>query len=206
MFIYITISSEKLSIYKGDEMYHADSNVMDVPADNVSFFFNNICKMRSREHIIFPPVALPSSLFIQSVGQEMLHKIVLHHYSLLRQLASLNFYVKEYQTFMAEVTKISHFMIEVFGCSKIYTNEYGLDAMSSMQTPFLMDERSREIWLRLFAQSLRDLSFPSKNLAEFWDWIELFSLRLLDTSSLKSLPKRFYFESIKAEFESSSLD
>jgi len=131
----------------------------------------------------------------------MLKKAVLHHHSLLRQLASFNFYTKEYQTLMEEVTKIAHFMLEVFGCNNIYTAEYGKNAIKRMPLPFVLDEKSREIWLQLFVQTLQDLSFPKDNLAEFWNWIELFSLRFLDTSRLHHLPKRLYFESMHAQFD-----
>ena len=182
-------------------MDHANAQSVNISADKVSFFLNHMCTMHSCEGIIFPPLEPSSSFVIQSVGLEMLRKIVLHHYSLLRQLASLNFYSKEYQVFMDEVTKISHFMIEAFGCNKLYTSEAGLEAMSHLQMPSLMDERSREVWLRLFAQTLRDVSFPKKDLADFWNWIELFSLHILDTSHLETLPQRFYFEVIKDAFE-----
>jgi len=184
-------------------MSKVDLKLLDATADNVSFFFNVLCKGKSKDHIVFPPIRVPSSLLIASVGQGMLKKIVLHHHSLLRQLASFNFYTQEYQSFMEEVTKISQFMLEIFGCNTVYTNEYGFDDIENMQTPFSLDERGREIWLQLFAQTLSDLSFPQKNLAEFWSWVELFSLRLLNTAQLNHLPKRFYFESIKNVFESS---
>lgn len=185
---------------KGEGM----SKVM-VPTENVAFFFNTLCTMRSDEHIIFPPISAPSHLFLKSVGQETLIKVILHHHSLLRQIAVVNFYRQEYQSFMEEVTKIAHFMIEAFGCGQIYTREYGQSAMSATPKPFYMDENSREVWLRLFAKTLREVAFPQTILAEFWNWIELFSLRMLNTSALSTLPKRFYFESMKGEFESATL-
>ena len=182
-------------------MSQPDSRLTSIPKDNVSFFFNILCTMRTKEHIVFPPIKAPSSLFLQSIGQENLTRLIVHHHSLFRQMAAVNFYLKEYQTIMDEVTKVAHFMMEALGCGKIYTNEYGLDAMSTMQKPFLMDARTREIWLKLYIKTLRDFSFPKKILAEFWDWLELFSLRMLNTASLEKLPKRYYFESIKKEFE-----
>lgn len=185
---------------KGEGM----SKVM-IPTDNVAFFFNTLCTMCCDEHIIFPPISAPSHLFLKSVGQETLIKVILHHHSLLRQIAVVNFYREEYQSFMEEVTKIAHFMIEAFGCGQIYTKEYGQSAMSLTQKPFYMDENSREVWLRLFAKTLREMAFPQTMLAEFWNWIELFSLRMLNTSALSTLPKRFYFESMKGEFESATL-
>lgn len=175
------------------------------PTDNVSFFFETLCTMRCNEHIIFPPISAPSHLFLKSVGQETLIKVILHHHSLLRQIAVVNFYVKEYQSFMEEVTKIAHFMIEAFGCGQIYTREYGQRAMSTTQKPFYMDEKSREVWLKLFAKTLQDVAFPHAMLAEFWSWIELFSLRMLNTSTLTNLPKRFYFESIQGAFANATL-
>ncbi len=182
-------------------MSKPDSRLLPIQKDNVSFFFNTLCKMRTKEHIVFPPIKAPSSLFIQSVGHENLTRLIVHHHSLFRQMAAVNFYQKEYQTIMDEVTKAAHFMMEALGCGKIYTMEYGLDGMLNGQKPFLMDEQTREIWLKLYINTLRDFSFPKKILAEFWNWIELFSLRMLNTASLKHLPKRFSFESIKREFE-----
>ena len=84
---------------------------------------------------------------------------------------------------------------------KVDMDKYGLEMITNGQKPFLMDERTREIWLNLYIKALRDFVFPKKILAEFWDWIELFSLRMLNTASLKHLPRRYYFESIKKEIE-----
>lgn len=173
---------------------------MPAPQNNISFFFEHVCKKRSENNFIFPPIKAPSPFLLNAIGKKMLLQIVLHHHVLLRRIASANFYAQEYQFFMEEITKIAHFMIEAFGCNNVYTNEYGLNAMNRTEKPFTMSEKEREIWLELYAQTLKDLAFPKKFLAEFWNWIEVFSLRILDTKTLKNLPQRFYFTSIKNVF------
>ena len=167
--------------------------------DAISFFFDVYCK-QNRNNFVFPTLKAPSLRFIQHVGREKLTKIVLHHYGLLRHIASLNFYANEYQPFMEEVTKISHFMLEALGCNDSYSKEYGLN--DSMTQPFTITSKGRDVWLTMFLQTLKEMQFPEKYLQEFWTWIELFSLRLLDTSVLETLPKRYTFDTIKASLHS----
>lgn len=125
-------------------------------------------------------------------------KTILYHYTLVRNIASKNFYQKEYQDFMNEVTKIAHFMTEALGCNTIYTHEYGFMVKTNFENlPFMLDEKMRELWLNAYVKTLKEMNFPQKNLPEFWNWLELFSLHVLNTSTLTKLPKRFYFESVK---------
>ena len=182
-------------------MSRPHESLVDTPVDNVSFFFNTFCKMRTKDSVLFPPIDAPSSSFLHTVGKEMLTKTILHHYTLLRRRASFYFYANEYQVFMEEVTKIAQFMLEAFGCTHAYSLEYGKNAITTLQPPFVLSEQSREVWINLFIQALQEVSFPKDTLVAFWSWIELFSLRTLDQASLKTLPKRFYFESIKETFD-----
>lgn len=165
--------------------------------DNIANFLKCATSFHARNHFIFPPLKKPSQ-FIERVGREFLIKTILYHYSLVRQIASKNFYQKEYRDFMDEVTKIAHFTTEVFGCNTIYTNEYGfINEKNFENLPFKLDEKMRELWLNAYVQTLKEMNFPQKDLPEFWNWLELFSLHLLNTSHIEKLPKRFYFESIK---------
>lgn len=183
----------------GENMSHCNQT-LSIHQNNVSFFFNYICKNTCDNHIVLPPIKAPSLLFLQKVGKDKLTKLFLHHYGLMRQMASFAFYSHEYQTFMEETTKIAHFMIEAFGCNNLYTKEYGARAMRELALPFNLNENARELWLKLLAQTLKDVDFPKDMLAPFWEWMELFSLRLLDTNTLKHLPKRYYYQSIEPSF------
>lgn len=167
--------------------------------DSISYFFKHSCALHSKNNFIFPPIKKPSK-FLDTIGREMITKTILYHFSLMRKIASQNFYLNEYQDLMDEVIKIAHFMTEALGCSAIYTNEYGCTALLDSKLPFNLSENARELWLNLYIQTLKDVNFPKNMLPDFWNWLELFSLYLLDTSTLQSLPKRFYFESIQKSF------
>ena len=72
--------------------------------------------------------------------------------------------------------------------------------MREVALPFYLNENARELWLKLLAQTLKDVDFPKDMLAPFWEWMELFSLRFLNTNTLKYLPKRYYYQSIEPSF------
>ena len=88
--------------------------------------------------------------------------------------------------------------IEALGGEKIYTYSYGSPMLCRTHAPFAIDEQASFVWLEAYKQTLHDLAFPKEWIEVFWNWIESFSLRMVNKRNLS--PMRVPYETIKGEF------
>ncbi|WP_333805050.1 globin domain-containing protein [Sulfurospirillum sp.] len=147
-----------------------------------------------------PPIIFPSSNFLAKVGIDTIAKIVLHHHRLLQKSSIAHMYPTDESHFLEGVSKASHFMIEALGGEKVYTFSYGPPALCRTHAPFVIDDEARAVWLMAYKQTLHDLYFPKALIKEFWNWIEPFSLRMINKQSHSTPAKRFLYEDMKKEF------
>ncbi|WP_263833606.1 globin [Sulfurospirillum oryzae] len=154
----------------------------------------------SNVKVSLPPILFPSYQLLEKVGAENIFNIVLHHHRLLQKSSIAHLYPTDDAHFLEGVTKASHFIIEALGGEKVYTPNYGPPAMCRTHAPFVIDDESRAVWLMAYKQILHDLHFPKELIEEFWNWIEPFSLRMVNRRSHETHLKRFLYEDMKAEF------
>lgn len=147
-----------------------------------------------------PPILFPSPSFLEKVGAENIYTIVLHHHRLLQKSAIAPMYPTDEAHFLEGVTKASRFLVQALGGEKMYTFSYGPPSMCRTHAPFAIDDAAREVWLMAYKQTLHDLHFPKELIEEFWNWIEPFSMRMVNRASTTMPMKRFLFEAMKAEF------
>lgn len=147
-----------------------------------------------------PPISFPSSDFLGKVGVGAIAEIVLHHHRLLQKSSIAHLYPTDEEHFLEGVSKASHFLIEALGGEKVYTFSYGPPALCRTHAPFSIDDEGREVWLMMYKQTLHDLHFPKELIKEFWNWIEPFSMRMVNRKSDTTHLKRFLYEDMKAEF------
>lgn len=141
-----------------------------------------------------PPIIFPSDTFLEKVGEENIYTIVLHHHRLLQKSAISQMYPTDEAHFLDGVEKASHFLIQALGGAKNYTFHYGPPALCRTHAPFAIDDASREVWLMAYKQTLHDLHFPKELIEEFWNWIEPFSMRMVNRRSTSVPMKRFFLE------------
>lgn len=147
---------------------------------------------------MLPPIVFPPKTFLEQVGTGAIAKIVLHHHRLLRHSSISHMYPSNEAAFLEGVAKATHFLIEALGGEKIYTYSYGSPMLCRTHAPFAIDEQARFVWLEAYKQTLHDLAFPKEWIEVFWNWIESFSLRMVNQRTL--LPIRIPYETIKGEF------
>lgn len=147
--------------------------------------------------VTLPPILFPSSSFLAKVGAENIFNIVLHHHRLLQQSSIAHLYPRDEAHFLEGVTKASHFLIQALGGEKAYTLSYGSPALCRTHAPFAIDDEGREVWLRMYKRTLQELHFPKELIGEFWNWIEPFSMCMVNRPSSTSHLKRFAYEDLE---------
>ena len=147
-----------------------------------------------------PPLVFPPESFLKEIGNSMVTRMVLHHHTLLQNSSIAHMYPKDEDKFLEGVTKAAYFLIESLGGEKFYSCLYGAPKLCRSHAPFVIDDEARLVWLDAYKQTLHDLDFPKHYLEVFWNWLEPFSLRMVNQRLNPYLPKRIVYEDIKAEF------
>ena len=147
-----------------------------------------------------PPIAFPPKTFLEHVGTKTIATMVLHHHRLLRHSSIAHMYPSDDAQFLEGVAKATHFLIEALGGEKVYTFSYGSPMLCRTHAPFVIDEDARLVWLETYKQTLHDLDFPKELIEVFWNWIEPFSLRMVNQRSRVHLSMRMPYETVKEEF------
>lgn len=145
----------------------------------------------------FPEVPFPSSRILNVVGEALLRKLVRRHHDLLRASEIGDLFSSDEAEYQSAVTKIADFVVESCGGRTDYTMKHGKTCMRVRHFPFDIDETAREIWLSCLWQALEETEWPSAVREEYWNWMEPFSIRMINRRTFRSQPKRYPFDRVK---------
>ena len=134
-----------------------------------------------------PPVTKPHPGFLHEVGVERFEKLVYDHYELIEKsdIAFL-FPVLDEEDFAEASRHAFTFLLEISGGEPLFTQERGEHQMVGRHAPFRIDEEGRKVWLSLYAGLLEELvheGISEEYIQSFWDYLDLFSMWLVNTES-----------------------
>ena len=134
-----------------------------------------------------PPVAKPHPGFLHEVGVERFEKLVYDHYDLIEksEIAFL-FPVLDEEDFAEAKRHAFTFLLEISGGEALFTKERGEHQMVGRPAPFRIDEEGRKVWLSLYAELLEPLEDEGINpeyIQSFWNYLDIFSMWLVNTES-----------------------
>ena len=134
-----------------------------------------------------PPVTKPHPGFLQEVGEKRFEELVYKHYELIENsdIAFL-FPVFDEEDFAEAKRHAFSFLIEECGGPKYFTQERGKHQMVGRHAPFRIDESGRKTWLSLYApllEGLVDEGITEEYIQSFWDYLDIFSMWLVNTKS-----------------------
>ncbi len=138
----------------------------------------------------FPPVPFPSRRVYLTAGEEGLRLLVLRHHVRLLETEVGRLFPEDRRRFMAGVQKTADFIVEACGGPELFTPRHGPMRMRERHFPFEIDERAREIWLRELLLAFDDTDFPEEIRQEYWEWMEPFSIRMINRRTSKRQPGR----------------
>ncbi len=134
-----------------------------------------------------PPVTKPHPGFFYQVGEARFRKLVDEHYDLIR-LSDIGFLfpIHDDDDFNAAKQHAADFLIQICGGPDYFNQTRGEPRMVGRHAPFRIDEASRRRWLELYAQLLPALSDEGINeeyIQSFWNYLDIFSIWLINTPS-----------------------
>ncbi len=135
-----------------------------------------------------PPVTKPHPGFFDSVQEERFRKLVDDHYELIRNSEiDFLFPVNDEDDFEQAKKNAGDFFIQICGGPAYFNQNRGLPQMIGRHAPFRIDEKSRAVWLELYAQllpALVDEGIKEEYVESFWNYLDIFSIWMINTHSV----------------------
>ncbi len=132
-----------------------------------------------------PPVAKPHPGFLHEVGEKKFREVVNEHYEAIKtsDIAFL-FPVHDEDDFAEAQKHAADFLIEICGGPDYFTQSRGDHQMVGRHAPFRIDESGRISWLQLYIpllEPLADEGITEEYIQSFWDYLDIFSMWLVNT-------------------------
>jgi hemoglobin len=156
--------------------------------------------------LILPAVSYPSRRVLEIAGEEKLRQAVRRHHALLMASPIADLFPKDQWVFAKLAEKVADFVVESCGGATNYSEQNGGTCMRTRHFPFSIDERSRETWLAALFQAMVDVDFPAEVGEEYWNWLEAFSVRMVNRRTMKAQPARIPFILAQLRFGGGSAD
>ncbi|MCB1143030.1 MAG: bacitracin resistance protein BacA [Leptospiraceae bacterium] len=120
-----------------------------------------------------PPSGPPLSREIfKTLGEDKIRELVKVFYSLLKDSSIRGMFPENMDE--SEV-KSGDFMIQILGGPAYYVQKYGPPRMRMRHIPFVINEKSRRVWLSCYKKALEMTEIPEKEKEEIWSFLVEFS-------------------------------
>jgi hemoglobin len=150
--------------------------------------------------LVLPAIALPSRRVLDLAGEEKLRQLVRRQYALLMASPILDLYTDNPWAFAKLAEKVADFVVESCGGAAAYSAQNGSTCMRTRHFAVTIDEAARETWLAALFRAMEEVDFPAAVRAEYWNWLEAFSVRLINRRTMKAQPARISFAAAQQRF------
>jgi hemoglobin len=144
----------------------------------------------------FPRVPFPSRRIFEVAGEPTLRALVLRHHQRLYDSPLRALFPADRERFLAGVARAADYAVETCGGPHYFTARLGKACMRKRHYPFTIDEVAREIWLGQLWLAFNDVAFPAELRQEYWEWVEAFSIRMINRRTQRAQPQRYPFAEV----------
>ena len=134
-----------------------------------------------------PDVTKPSPEFLTFLGEEGIRKLVARHYNLMRESDVKHLFPADDEEFQHAIDRSADFMIQICGGPDYFNQHRGKPMLINRHAPFAIDQNARLTWLRCYKEALLEANLPEHLLVSFWDYINVFSAWMINTSEKKNV-------------------
>lgn len=130
-----------------------------------------------------PPVTKPNPGFLDEVGEEGIRDLLDRFYALLFQSPIKHLFPQNEEEMKQAAQNSADFFIQICGGPKYFNKNRGAPQMGRRHQPFSITPEARLHWLVNFEEALQPLvgKVSDKNLQSFWDYLNVFSLWMVNT-------------------------
>ncbi len=133
-----------------------------------------------------PRVELPSSGFLEAIGEEGMRQLISDHYDLLKQSNIRGLFPPSDEGFELAKKHSADFFIQICGGPKYFNKSRGNPMMAARHAPCAITSKARDIWLESYIIILKKLDVDEKLKESFWKYIDIFSIWMMNTHDSSS--------------------
>ncbi|MCR9142823.1 MAG: bacitracin resistance protein BacA [bacterium] len=140
--------------------------------------------MSQEQEIFVPPGGPPQKpvnreLF-SILGEEEIRRLLLLHYQALAASGIAEMFPSSADALAAAANRSADFFIQIMGGPAYYSEKHGPPRMRMRHLPFEIHTPARDLWLECFRDALDALPFPSEHRSEFEEFLESFSMWMVN--------------------------
>jgi hemoglobin len=131
-----------------------------------------------------PPVTKAIPEFLIEIGEEGLRQLVSDHYDALKESDIKHLFPLDDEEFKLAKQHSADFMIQICGGPAYFNQNRGAPQMVGRHAPFRIDAKARETWLKLYQPlflELKEKGITERSLESFWNYLNVFSLWMVNT-------------------------
>ena len=130
---------------------------------------------------IRPPVVKPDPKVLEFLGEEGMRKLISDHYDLLRQSDIKGLFPPTDEGFALAKQHSADFFIQICGGPDYFNQNRGAPRMVGRHHPFKITPNARKIWLESYIIILNKLDMPDDLKQSFWNYLDIFSIWMVNT-------------------------
>lgn len=129
-----------------------------------------------------PPVSLPNTQFLELLTESGVRKMVSDHYDLLSQSEIKHLFPRIDEALDKAKQRSSDFFIQICGGHPYFNENRGKPMLARRHATFAITPEARIVWLNCYQQVLSGLDLPENVVQSFWDYLNVFSFWMVNTS------------------------
>ncbi|MGB0126016.1 MAG: hypothetical protein WBP72_00160 [Rhodocyclaceae bacterium] len=141
----------------------------------------------------FPPIPLPSSNVAELAGEALLRALVKRHHERLRDSSLSPLFPVDPDRFAHGIDRAAAFVVEACGGPRRVAGGTKQSSLRERHFDFTIDEAAREVWLAELLLAFDDVGFPRSLRPTIWNWLEAFSVRMINRRTTLAQPNRYPF-------------
>ena len=130
-----------------------------------------------------PQVTLPNPMFLGLLKEAGVRELVNNHYNLLRKSKVQNLFPSDDMKFEEAKKHSADFFVQILGGPKYYNENRGQPRLPDRHSPFAITLEARKVWLNCYRELLLKLELPEEVVMSFWDYINVFSIKMVNTAT-----------------------
>lgn len=129
-----------------------------------------------------PMVDLPGPALLDHLQEEGLRQLTSDHYDELLKSSIRHMFPSDEQGLALAKKHAADFFIQLCGGPDYFKQNRGQPMMVKRHAPFKITPSARIIWLECYRSVLTELDAPEDVVQSFWDYLNIFSAWMINTS------------------------
>lgn len=140
-----------------------------------------------------PPIPLPSPNVAHRAGEALLRALVERHHERLRDSCLSPLFPIDPGRFAEGIRRAADYVVETCGGPRRTVGDGQESSMRGSHFHHTIDESAREVWLAELLLAFDDVSFPRELRPTIWNWLEAFSVRMINRRTTFAQPDHYPF-------------